>query len=77
MAIGSNTLRGLTRYLPGTARQGGAVPKLVIYPDDVTPVYEPLYIRPTEVPSGTLAEGSIWFDDDNHTLAFYDGTENV
>ncbi len=44
---------------------------------DNTPVYEPLYIFPTEGPSGTLVEGSIWFDDDNHTLAFFDGTDNV
>lgn len=77
MALGSNTIRGLTRFLPGTARQGGAVPRLVIYPDDTTPVYEPLFIRPTEVPSGTLAEGSTWFDDDNHHLAYYNGTGNV
>lgn len=77
MALSTSTMRGLIRYLPGTRRGGAAVPRLVIHPDDTTPVYEPFYIRPTEVPSGTLAEGAIWFDDDNHTLAFFDGTDNV
>ena len=74
MALSDKTMRGLTRYL---SRLGIAAPRVVIWSDDITPVYEPLFIRPTEVPSGTLAEGAIWFDDDNHTIAFYDGTNNV
>lgn len=78
MALSTSTMRGLIRYLPGTGKsKGAAVPRLIIHPGDTTPVYEPFYIRPTEVPSGTLAEGAIWFDDDNHTLAFFDGTDNV
>jgi hypothetical protein len=77
MGLSDKTMRGLLRYLPGTARQGAAVPRLVIKPDDATPVYEPLYIRPTEVPSGTLVDGCYWHDDDNHTLAWYNGTANV
>ncbi len=77
MALSTKTMRGLIRYLPGTGNsKGAAVPRLIVHPDDITPVYEPFYIRPTEVPSGTLAEGAIWFDDDNHTIAFFDGTEN-
>ena len=77
MALSTKTMRGLIRYLPGSQRGGVAVPRLIVHPDDTTPVYEPLYLRPTEVPSGTLAEGAIWFDDDNHTLAFYNGSANV
>lgn len=77
MALSTKTMRGLIRYLPGTQRDGGAVPRLIIHPGDTTPTYEPLYIRPTEVPQGTLAEGAMWWDDDNHTLAGYDGTNNI
>ncbi len=76
MALSTSTMRGLIRYLPGSTRGGVAVPRLIVHPDDTTPVYEPFYIRPTEVPSGTLAEGAIWFDDDNHVPAFYNGTVN-
>ena len=76
MALSTSTMRGLIRYLPGTWRAGGAVPRLIIHPNDTTPVYEPLYIRPTEVPTGTLVAGCIWFDDDNNTISFYSGTAN-
>lgn len=64
-------MRGLIRR-----KRSEAVGRLVVWPEDVTPVYEPFFIRPTEVPSGPLAEGSIWFDDDNHTIGFYNGTAN-
>lgn len=77
MGLSANTMRGLTRYLPGTKREGAAVPLLVVYPEDVTPVYESLFIRPTEVPSGTLVDGSYWHDDDDHTLAWFNGTDNL
>lgn len=72
MALSTATMRGLIRKYGMRAYE-----KVVIYPDDVTPVYEPLYIRPTEVPSGTLVNGSYWHDDDNNTLAWYNGTANV
>lgn len=74
MAFGANTMRGLTRY---ASRAGSAFPKLVVWAKDTTPVDAPFHIRPTEVPSGTLVTGDLWYDDDANTLAFYDGTKNV
>ena len=42
-----------------------------------TPVIGPLMLYPCEVPSGTQEEGEMWWDDDNHTLAAYNGTTVV
>ena len=40
----------------------------------LTPVVGPLMLYPCEVPSGTKEAGEIWYDDDNNTIAFYNGT---
>ena len=77
MAFSDKTMRGLTRYLPGTKRDGAAVPRLIVFPQDITPVIAPMHLRPVEVPSGTLADGDYWHDDDNHTLAWYNGSANI
>lgn len=69
MALSTKTMRGLIRKYGSRAFE-----QVVVYPSDVTPVYEPFYLRPTEKPTGTLVEGSFWFDDDNHALSYYDGT---
>lgn len=74
MAYGASSMRGLSRYF---SKKGIALPKLVIWPVDTTPVEAPLHIRPTEVPSGTLSDGDFWYDDDNDTLAWFNGTANI
>jgi len=74
MALSTTNMRGLRNW---ASKVGHALPKLVIWPQDVTPVNAPLHIRPTEVPTGTMVAGDFWYDDDNNTLAFYDGTNNV
>jgi len=58
------------RYLH---RHGLGVRRLEIG-ESTTPVIAPLMLYPCEVPSGTQEEGAIWFDDDNHVLAFYNGS---
>jgi hypothetical protein len=67
-------MRGITRFIPGTKRHGGAIPKLVIWPDDTTPVYETFFWRPTSAPSGTMAAGSGYFDATRNAPMFSDGT---
>lgn len=42
--------------------------------ESATPVVGPLMIYPCEVPSGTKESGEFWYDDDDLTLAFYNGT---
>lgn len=77
MALSANTLRGLTRYLPGTGgKQGAAVQRLVVYPSTTSPVYGS-HIRPTSVPSGTAAKGDFYVDSTTGVLYIHDGSTFV
>lgn len=44
---------------------------------DSTPVYGPLYLRPSSAPSGTQAEGAVYFDDTLGCLMAYNGSSWV
>jgi hypothetical protein len=43
--------------------------------NDATPVHAPFHIFPSAAPSGTMAEGDIYFDDTTETLETYDGSQ--
>ena len=75
MALSTNTMRGLIRYLPGAgggSGKGAAVSRLVVYPETTTPVYGS-HIRPTSAPSGTGAAGDFYMVTDG-TLYTHNGT---
>ena len=75
MALSTNTMRGLIRYLPGAgggSGKGAAVSRLVVYPETTTPIYGS-HIRPTSAPSGTGAAGDFYMGTDG-TLYIHNGT---
>jgi hypothetical protein len=76
MPLSVNTMRGLNRFLPGGAgRQGGAVQRLVIFPNTTAPVYGS-HIRPTSAPSGAADKGDFYLGTDG-VLYIHDGTSFV
>lgn len=74
MALSANTIRGLTRFLPGASgKQGAAVGRIVVWPPTTAPVYGS-HMRPTAAPTGTAAKGDFYFDSTGNTLYTHDGT---
>ena len=68
-------LRGIERYFNKTGL--GRLKQLVLdsgVSAGGTPVYPPLHIRATKVPSGTPVEGDLYFDDTAHSLKLYTGS---
>lgn len=70
MALSSNTMRGLIRY---ARSKDQALRRLVIWPEDTTPVYSAGHIRPVTTPSGTAAEGDISWNATNNLPEVYTG----
>jgi hypothetical protein len=73
MALSTNTMRGLNRYLPGARHKDGvAVSRLVVWNPTTAPVYGS-HVRPTSAPSGTALKGDSYFGTDG-VLYTHDGT---
>lgn len=65
-------LRGISRRLNG--RFGVWGERLAAGGDGTSPVFPPLYLKPTAVPSATAVKGDVYFDSTVNVPAIHDGT---